>query len=881
MNHPADAGPAAIAASLRATWDRLRLDGIDPAATFSAAWADALDDAIRALAKPFIETHPTLAVVALGSYSRRHLTPFSDVDLLLGHYGVDQDVQSAFVKTVVYPLWDAGLTVGYAVHSPKTAVAQADHDVKTATALLETRTIIGDKSFGPSVARAVAQRFKARGRQFVTALLDADAQRRQVSGDSAEALEPDLKNGAGGVRDVQSLRWLAAALVGEPRLDALVSAGYLGAPDLPRIVEAERRLVVTRCALHLALASDQPNPVPQRSPRITDVLRMDLQDTAATVRGVTDTADALAPHLLLQSTYLDTRTINHMYSRATPLIAADMRRGFRRRRRPAEQHVDGFELVDGVMRLAEPMVLDAPDFAVRLFVALVATGSVLDRRSAATIRRFTDSIAAGGPNPWRFTYDTRAQFVTALSRGRVILRALAELDDVGVITALMPEWAPLRARPQRNPYHRYALDRHAFYAVAELGELIRNEAWASDVYANVVDRDALWLGTLLHDVGKALGEPHEQTGVGLALVLADRFQVADETKRMIATLVALHLVLPHTSRTRDIADPALARDIAAQVGDTTTLASLQLLAVADGRATGPTAASTWTQELLTRLVRKVYAVLDDRDPDSTVDGAHNTAAVAQQIAPELGCDAAAVREHLAMLPQRYAAAMTPRAIVRHALMTHSRPDAVEVRTRVTAGTDDPDGFVGIDELDVVALDNPGWFAKVAGVVSMHGGSIVAADAFTRSDGIAIETFKVRPPEAAVSSWWARVEGDLDEAASGRLAVRARVLKEAKNRKTALSTPVATTVSATRDSSGANTILEVRTQDRPGVLYSIAQTLAELQVNIVVARIQTPGDEAVDVFTVRNPQGEPCDEHHLGEIEFGICAALELLQDLSA
>lgn len=881
MNHSADAGPTAIAAALRATWDRLRLDGHDPAATFSARWADALDDAIIALAAPFIAANPTCAVVALGSYSRRHLTPFSDVDLLLGHNGANQDVQSAFVKAVIYPLWDAGLTVGYAVHTPKTALTQADADVKTATALLELRTIIGDKSFGPSVARSTAQRFKTRGRQFVTAILDADSQRREASGDSAEALEPDLKNGAGGIRDVQSLRWLAAALVGEPRLDALVSAGYLGAPDLPRLVEAERRLVVTRSALHLALAAADNEPQPQRTPRITDVLRLDLQDAVAAVRGVTDTADGLAPHHLLQSTYLATRTINHMYVRATPLIAADTRRGLRRRRRPAEQHIDSFELVDGVLRLPDTMLIDTPDFPVRLFTALVTTGAVLDRRSAATIRRFTETIATTGHNPWRFTVDTRAQFVVALSRGRVILKALAELDDVGIITALMPEWAPLRARPQRNPYHRYALDRHAFYAVAELGELIRNEAWASDVYANVVDREALWLGTLLHDVGKVLGEPHEQTGIPLAMALADRLKAAAETKRMIATLVALHLVLPHTSRTRDIADPALARDIAAQVGNTTTLASLQLLAVADARATGPTAASTWTQELLTRLVRKVYAVLDDRDPDSTVDGAHNTASVAQQIAPELGCDGAAVREHLAMLPQRYAAAMTPRAIVRHALMTRTRPNAVEVRTRVTAGTDDPDGFVGIDELDVVALDNPGWFAKVAGVVAMHGGSIVAADAFTRSDGIAIETFKVRPPEASLSSWWARVEGDLDEAASGRLAVRARVLKEAKSRRSVATTPVATTVTASRDSSEANTVLEVRTADRPGVLYTIAQTLAELQVNIVVARIQTPGGEAVDVFTMRNPQGEPCDEHHLAEIEFGICAALELLADMSA
>lgn len=881
MSLSADAGPTFSPANLRATWDRLRHDGPDPASTFAKNWTAALDGAVTALSQPFLASHPTCAVVALGSYGRRHLTPFSDVDLLLAHTGLDPDDQSAFVQAVVYPLWDAGLTVGYAVHTTKTALAQVDDDLSTATALLHTRTIAGDIGFAPGLSRAVAQRFKARGRQFVTALLDADTKRRTASGDSAEALEPDLKNGAGGLRDLQSLSWFAAALVGDARLDALVPAGYLSAPDLPRLRDAERRLTVTRTALHLALAQADDNPQPQRSPRTTDVLRLDLQDHVAVVRGVTDTDQALAPHLLLQDTYLSTRTINHLYSRATPLMAADMRRGLRRLRRPAEKMVHGFELVDGVLRLSDDADVREPDFVVRLFAALVETGAVLERRSAATIRRFCETLSEDTAPVWPFTNDTRSMFISSLSRGRPILRALSELDDVGLITALMPEWAPLRARPQRNPYHMYALDRHAFYAVAELGELIRNESWASDVYATIEDRDALWLGTLLHDVGKAIGEPHEHTGVPLARTLATRFNVSDETKQAIATLVTLHLVLPHTSRTRDIADPALARDIAAQVGDHATLARLQLLAVADARATGPAAASTWTQELLTRFVRKVRAVLDDRDPDSTDDGAHNTAQVAQELAPELGCDPAYVRDHLAMLPNRYAAAMTPRAIVRHALMTRTRPDTVEVRTRVTVGSDDPDGFDGIDELDVVALDNPGWFAKVAGVVAMHGGSIVAADAFTRSDGIAIETFKVRPPDANASSWWARVEGDLDEAASGRLAVRARVLKETRNRRYAVTHPVETRVIATRDQSGANTVLEVHTADRPGVLYTIAQTLAELQVNIVVARIQTPGGEAVDVFTVRNAEGSPCDAHHLAEIEFGVCAALELLAELSA
>jgi [protein-PII] uridylyltransferase len=463
--------------------------------------------------------------------------------------------------------------------------------------------------------------------------------------------------------------------------------------------------------------------------------------------------------------------------------------------------------------------------------------------------------------------------------GTVALPAIAELDEVGVLSAWLPEWAPLRGRPQRNPYHRFALDRHGWHAAAELGELLRTEPWAATLLdERVDDPDALVLAALLHDVGKAVGEPHEKCGVPLAAAIARRMGAPDATVARLELLVRLHLVLPDTARRRDVTDPALAAEVAALVGDRATLASLHLLAVADARATGPTAWNDWIGSLVTTLVRRVGAVLDQQPAETVVDGPQVTASEAERLAPELGATPELVRTHLELLPERYAAAVGPRAVVRHALMAASRPGPTDVRTRVTRAEDEPDGAAGVDELDVVAQDHPGWFAKVAGVVALEGGSIVAADAFSRDDGLSVDTFKVRPPDGAGGSWWARIEGDLHEAAAGKLAIRARVARKARSEAHRLSRlpTVATAVTVGPDPSGRSTVIEVHTLDRLGVLHAIAAALGELQLDIVVARVQTIGHEVVDVFYVRDATGAPLDADHVAEVELAVAAALDAL-----
>lgn len=862
---PLGTEPADVAAALKAALAELRADGPPPGRAWCHAWSDEVDAALITLATPVLTQH-RITVCAIGGYGRRELCPNSDVDILLLHDRLPEDALAEAVRQVIYPLWDAGLTVGYAVRDRREALGAAD-DLDAATATVDLRPIVGDAGLAQLVRSEVIRRLRRRPHRFLSALRDADHTRWTKAGDAAEVLEPDLKNGAGGLRDIQSLRWAAAALVGTPGLDPLVPAGYLGAPDRPRLAAAEDALLTARVALHL---------VEDR----TEVLRLDLQDAVAAAIGIEDDGPMqLAPHQLLTMLTLAARTVDHVHRRAWALIDADVRRGKRRRGRPTEQLVDGFELVDGVLRLPADLDLDDHAMPTRLLRALTDSGALLDRGSAAQLRdraeRYADHGASAG---WGWSDASRDRLLQVLWRGEVALPALFELDEVGVWTALVPEWTPVRGRPQRNPYHRYALDRHLWHAAAALGDLVRRETWAAETLSEVGDREGLMLGVLLHDVGKAFGEPHSLTGGPVAATLARRMGARESTVTLVERLVRLHLLLPDSARKRDVADPALAEEIAAQVGDRATLACLHLLAVADGRATGPTAWTDWTASLVASLVTKVRAVLEQTHPDEVGDGAVVTARDAQELAPELGSSADEVRDHLARLSSRYAAAVSPRAVVRHALMARTRPTPTEVRTRVTPGEDDPDGFDGIDELDVVALDSHGWFAKVAGVLALHGGSIVAADAFSRDDGLAVDTFKVQRPEGAGGSWWARVEGDLADAAAGRLAVRARVTRKARTdeRRVAKLPEVPTTVEVQEDPAGRSTVVEVRTLDRIGVLYAIATALAELELEIVVARIATIGHEVADVFFLRDGDGSQLSEDHLAELELAVTAAVEEL-----
>ncbi|MBW3561591.1 MAG: [protein-PII] uridylyltransferase [Actinobacteria bacterium] len=856
---------ADVAAELRASGEELRERDLTVAGAARAWRRDRtmqVDEALGRLIAGVELPQGRVAVVATGGYGRGELCPGSDIDLLLLVDQVDDADLDGLVKAVVYPLWDAGLTVGHAVRTSEEAVELALGDVDIATATLDARTVAGPSDLTARTRAALIAELQRRPARFLDALAARDAERRIRYGDVAEVLEPELKEGAGGLRDVQSLRWAAAALLGDPALDPLVAAGYLSAADRTRLARAYATLLDVRVALHLDAGHG------------TDRLIFQRQDPVAGRLGRGGDGASL-----LHDLFLTARTIDHVHRAAWAVIGSDLerrdRRGrlLRRRTRPVRDEVaPGFAVGGGVLRLTDPTVLREPDLPVRLLEALAVADVALDRRSAGTIAR---AAVGATRDRWRWSEDARRRFLHVLWQGSTALPAVGEFDDLGLLTTMIPEWEPVRGRPQRNPYHRYSLDRHAFRAVAALADEIRHEPWAVARLEQVEDRDALILGTLLHDVGKAYGEPHSETGAPVASGIARRMGADSSTRETVSRLVRLHLLLPETATRRDLTDGELIRDVADTIGDRSLLASLHLLAVADGSATGPSAWSRWKATLVAELVGKVEQVMAGAGTDDVVDGAVDTAAEAQRVAPEMGVDPDVVRAHLAELPARYAASVSARAVVRHAGAAATPLAPSEVRPRVTPA-EHADGPHEHDDLDVVARDRPGLFAKVAGVLALHGGSIVSAHAFTRSDGIAVDTFQVRRPEDVASGrFWAAVEGDLVEAVAGRLALRARVDRRASSfrqpRPVGPAVPVRVEIET--DAGGRSTVVEVHAEDGVGVLFRIVTALAELELDIVAARVDTVGREVVDVFYVRDAEGQPLDEDHAHEVVLAVQGAL--------
>lgn len=851
------ADPADVVARVRDGRARLTADGPPPGRPWCHAWTAVIDDALRSLWSG-VPDPETTTVVAVGGYGRRELCPGSDIDLLLVHDDLDADALSVLAKAVFHPLWDAGLKLGNAVRSTGQLVGDALAELDTATALLDGRVVAGDERRFLDGRGRLVERLAAKPRGFLPDLAAADAARRTRAGDAAEQLEPDLKNGAGGLRDVQSLRWAAAAVVGEVGLDALAPDGHIGATDAGRLHAAEDELLALRVALHL------------ESGTATDRLTLEHQMGVARRIGEVDGDSDLdtAAHRALARHFLAARTVEHVHDRAWRLLSAAVERPWRRR--PAVEVVEGLELIDGTIRIPDEVDVLDRDFPARLVRALMVDEAVIDRHAATRLRSVADQLTL--PEVW--PPSLQAAVGELLWSGRTLLRVTAELDDVGWLVALVPEWAPLRGRPQRNPYHLYSLDRHAVHAVAELGLLVADEEWAASALEDVERPDVLAVATLVHDVGKAFGEPHSETGVPAARAIARRVGLDEAGVDLVETLVRHHLLLPDVGTRRDVSDPAEAHAVADVLGDRSTLMTLWLLAAADGRATGPSAWSGWRAQLVRTLVTKVRTVLDEQDPTELADGAAATAAAAIDLAPSLGATPQDVRDHLAQLPERYAAAVSPRAVVRHTLLATSPLASNEIRTRVTPGAPLHDDLA-FDELDVVAADTPGLFAKVAGVLSLHGGSVLEAHAHTREDGTAVDTFAIVLPEHATSSWWVQVEGDLVEALAGRLAVRARVARKraTEHRRLAKLPTVATEVTTSLDAAGRTTVVEVHTLDRVGVLYRIASALAELELDLVVAKVGTFGHEAHDVFTVRDQDGKPLDRDHEAELRLAIEDAL--------
>ncbi|SCF39462.1 [protein-PII] uridylyltransferase [Micromonospora purpureochromogenes] len=523
-----------------------------------------------------------IALVAVGGLGRRQCAPHGDLDLVLLHAGVPG--VDEFAASLWYPIWDAGVRLDHSVRTLGEALSVAQDDVKVALALLDARFVAGDRALADTLIRTAADHWRRTAVRRLPALREITESRWRTHGELAFLLEGDLKEAAGGLRDVGLLRAIATAGI----TDAL----------RPAVRAAHLRLLDTRDALHQQVGRRVDRLLAQERDGVAGLLGLRQSppggsDDAQQAAAVVSDGD-----VLLRRVAGDARTVSHALDDAWR--AADRLRSGRRRggdgrpvRRPVARDVVEH---DGELVLARTAIGARPDpsLSLRIAAAAATTRLPIARATCEWLAAYCPPL----PAPWPPA--ARAALITLLGAGPGLVPAWETCDRYGLIDGWLPEWTRLRSLPQHNPVHRFTLDRH-----------LVQTAYEASRHTREVDRpDLLLLGAFLHDIGKGLPGDHSTVGAPVAEAVAARIGLPAPEAALIGTLVRLHLLLPDVATRRDLDDPVTIAGVAERVGDTTTLDLLHGLVRADAAATGPAAWSDWKGRLVAELVARVRTALD-------------------------------------------------------------------------------------------------------------------------------------------------------------------------------------------------------------------------------------------------------------------------------
>jgi [protein-PII] uridylyltransferase len=776
-----------------------------------------------------------VAVVAVGGYGRGELAPASDIDVLLLHEEAEPDGVAALAESLLYPLWDAGLTVGHAVRTPEDCLAFAAARLDASTAMLDARIVTGDEELFGRARELAFGWVREDPRGFAARLVEASQERAERYGSVSHLLEPDLKEGAGGLRDINALGWLGAVVGESPDLPTLDGVGLLRVAEREAVDEATEFLVRVRSALHLETG------------RRSDRLLLEQQPEIARDMGFTDEPRLAAVDALMRGLFTHARQVEHVVGSV----------------------FERFLGIDVASTSGRPP--GSPEEVIETFAAAAEEGR---RLSAVALDRI-DAVEL--PEEIAWTPRIREGFLRILRGGEAGVRTLEAMDRIELLGRFLPEWRPVRCRPQRDPYHRFTVDVHLMQAWASMGRMLADadrggppagrldgglDRVAIEAARTIEDHDALLLGALLHDIGKTGEGPHVPIGARAAERLCDRMCLDPETGELVQFMVGHHLLLPDTATRRDLGDEDLIMDVAARIGTPERLAALYLLAAADASATGPHAWTPWRQTLVRELVGKVQRVFErgEMGSESAEVLRGRVAAIRRLLADE---DERTVDAFLDRMPPAYLLVVDPGDVVAHYRMLAARLGGTEVRTSAVPGAK-PDTHV----LTVVAVDRPGLLSWVAGALALAGLSILSARVFTTEDGVAVDLFEVEgsfEPEIGEDRWRA-FRSALRRAIDGRLSLDHRVAEKRSNYPPPRpQTPV--TVSVDNGVSDFFTVIEVGGPDRIGLLFDITRTLADLRLDVHLAKVATYGGRVVDAFYVRDPLGDRIeDPRRIDEIE---------------
>lgn len=806
-----------------------------------------------------------LLIAATGGYGRGELAPFSDLDLLFVYPYKPSYWHENVIEFLLYTLWDVGLKVGHAVRSPGESIRLAREDLSIRTALLEMRRITGDDA----LYRELAERYRAEvvsgtGPAFIEAKLAERDARHVRMGDSRYVVEPNLKEGKGGLRDLQTLFWITGYLYGAHRPRDLHAEGLLARDEMLAFRKAEAFLWTVRVALHF------------HAGRAEERLTFDHQAALAKRLGYRDRAGLSGVERFMKHYFLIAKEVGAL----TRVICAALearhqkRPLFSLRRLAPRRTVRGFRRDGDRLTVArESVFVRDPRKMITIFRVAHETGLDIHPDALRHIGRnlrLIDRKLRADPEA------NRAFLEILISKDHPEI-ALRRMNEAGVLGRFVPDFGRIVAQMQYDMYHHYTVDEHTIRAIGllaaiERGELAEDHPLSTVVIHKLVSRRALYLAVFLHDIAKGRGGDHSDIGARIALRLCPRLGLTQAETELVAWLVRWHLLMSRYAFKRDLSDHKTILDFCEQVKSPERLKLLVILTVADIRAVGPGAWNGWKGQLLRELYEQAEEVLL---------AGHASSGRQQRVAAMK----AALAERLADWPDEEIARQLERfldsywiaedleTIERDARLVRASGEAADSAGIVTTVK----RFQAMTEIGVWTRDRRGLFARLAGALAGAGANIVGAKIHTTHDGMALDHFRVQSAAGkaiAGSRELARLEERIRAALRGRMALDEPLpLRPAGYSRRTDVFRVEPMVLIDNRASNRATVIEVNARDRPGLLYDLTRALTHLRLSIFSAHVATYGERAVDVFYVQDLAGEKVTgERRLAHLETILLAA---------
>jgi [protein-PII] uridylyltransferase len=812
---------------------------------------------------------PPIALVAIGGFGRAELNPHSDIDFMFLHdgqvsAGKPLPYLARLIDGVLYPLWDIGLKVGYSVRDVGDCVKVANTDMQSKTSLIESRLIIGDAMLFERFEEAVVSKCVVGYEdKYIAMRLEDQATRRGKHGNSACMQEPNIKNGCGGLRDFQNLLWMAFFKYQTRSLAELQAREFVSAAERKQLEAAYDFLLRVRTELHY------------HTNRPQDVLGKNLQPAVAFNLGYTDRSPSRRIEVFMRDLYVHMRNIfliTRTLEQRLALVSPGETTGLEKLRRllggaapAAPEAVDGFLFVGNEVRAAGNRIFrDSPRRLMRVFLYAQQRHLRLHPDLAQLIRNQLWLVDR------EFLNDAHVceTFLTILERRGEVSRVLRAMHEVNLLGKYIPEFGKLTCLVQHEFYHQYAADEHTLVCLEQLDKVWEAKEppfkHYTPLFQSLERPGLLYLGLLLHDVGKAakheIGK-HPQVGAALAVRAARRLQLEPEAVELLKFLVENHLLMATLSQRRDLDDGAVIRQFARQVGTPEKLNLLTLLTFADSQGTSDKLWNGFKDSLLWQLHSRSLALLT---------GGTEFRKASQKARDELRY---AVRElaarrisdeelaaHFGQLPDRYYEIYTPKQILDDVELAHRFMHRLVVENQralapVTAWIDERDR--GYSLVKVCTWDRAGLFGKIAGSLSAVGLNIMGAQIFTRKDGIVLDTFFVndgRTGGLAAKEQREKFSSLLEGLLTGEAVNLAKLIGQQSTGRPGYSAylgeRLGTQIRFDNTASDGRTLIELETEDRLGLLYAISQALAAQRLDISAARVVTERGAALDSFYVR-------------------------------